>query len=114
MKDLFDHQDLLQTKFTGGTVVHLYCGGPMTGDQAKQLIHTITDNYTLPYVSISPVVTLCPTHGYLDHPADVCPHCGQSTNKMQRITGYVRDTRFWNPGKKSEFSDRNQFQDFMI
>ena len=114
MKDLFDHQDLLQTKFTGGTVVHLYCGGPMTGDQAKQLIHTITDNYTLPYVSISPVVTLCPTHGYLDHPADVCPHCGQSTNKMQRITGYVRDTRFWNPGKKSEFSERNQFQDFMI
>lgn len=114
MKDLFDHQDLLQTKFTGGTVVHLYCGGPMTGDQAKQLIHTITDNYTLPYVSISPVVTLCPTHGYLDHPADVCPYCGQSTNKMQRITGYVRDTRFWNPGKKSEFSDRNQFQDFMI
>lgn len=114
MKDLFDHQDLLQTKFTGGTVVHLYCGGPMTGDQAKQLIHTITDNYTLPYVSISPVVTLCPTHGYLDHPADVCPYCGQSTNKMQRITGYVRDTRFWNPGKKSEFSERNQFQDFMI
>lgn len=114
MKDLFDHQDLLQTKFTGGTVVHLYCGGPMTGDQAKQLIHTITDNYTLPYVSISPVVTLCPTHGYLDHPADVCPYCGQSTNKMQRITGYVRDTRFWNPGKKSEFSDRNQFQDFII
>lgn len=114
MKDLFDHQDLLQTKFTGGTVVHLYCGGPMTGNQAKQLIHTITDNYTLPYVSISPVVTLCPTHGYLDHPADVCPYCGQSTNKMQRITGYVRDTRFWNPGKKSEFSDRNQFQDFMI
>lgn len=114
MKDLFDHQDLLQTRFTGGTVVHLYCGGPMTGDQAKQLIHTITDNYTLPYVSISPVVTLCPTHGYLDHPADVCPYCGQSTNKMQRITGYVRDTRFWNPGKKSEFSERNQFQDFMI
>ena len=114
VKDLFDHQDELQVKFTGGTVVHLYCGGPMQGCQAKHIIKTAFQRYSLPYVSISPVVTLCPTHGYLEKPADKCPHCGSETRKMQRITGYVRDTRFWNPGKKSEFSDRNQFQDFMI
>ncbi len=86
----------------------------MQGCQAKHIIKTAFQRYSLPYVSISPVVTLCPTHGYLEKPADKCPHCGSETRKMQRITGYVRDTRFWNPGKKSEFSDRNQFQDFMI
>lgn len=114
MKELFEHQDDLQCQFTGGTVVHLYCGGPMQGNQAQYIIKTAFNKHKLPYVSISPVVTLCPTHGYLDKPTDTCPYCGQSTNKMQRITGYVRDTRFWNPGKKSEFSDRNQFQDFII
>lgn len=114
IKELFDHQDALQTQFTGGTVVHLYCGGPMLGNQAKQLIKTICNNYSLPYVSISPLITLCPEHGQLTTAVDTCPICGKETHKMQRITGYVRDTRYWNPGKKSEFSDRNQFQDFMI
>lgn len=114
IKELFDHQDALQTQFTGGTVVHLYCGGPMQGDQAKQLIKTICNNYSLPYVSISPLITLCEEHGQMTTAVDKCPICGRETHKMQRITGYVRDTRYWNPGKKSEFSDRNQFQDFMI
>lgn len=114
MKELFEHQDDLQCQFTGGTVVHLYCGGPMQWNQAQYIIKTAFNKHKLPYVSISPVVTLCPTHGYLDKPTETCPYCGQSTNKMQRITGYVRDTRFWNPGKKSEFSDRNQFQDFIV
>jgi len=114
IKELFDHQDELQTQFTGGTVVHIYCGGPMLGNQAKQMIKTICNNYSLPYISISPLITLCPDHGQLTTAVDTCPICGKETRKMQRITGYVRDTRFWNPGKKSEFSDRNQFQDFMI
>ena len=114
VKDMFDHQDDLQIKFTGGTVVHIYCGGPLLGDQAKQLIKTIVNNYQLPYISISPVVTLCEEHGQLDKSYTECPICHKKVTTMQRITGYVRDTRFWNPGKKSEYSDRNQFQDFMI
>lgn len=114
MKDLFDNQDELQCKFTGGTVVHLYCGGPMSGTQAKHLIRTICTNYSLPYVSISPVVTLCEEHGQLPNKSDTCPKCGRPTSQLQRITGYIRDTRYWNPGKKSEYSDRKQFQDFVI
>lgn len=114
MKDLFDNQDELQCKFTGGTVVHLYCGGPMSGTQAKHIIRTICTNYSLPYVSISPVVTLCEEHGQLPTKSDTCPKCGRPTSQLQRITGYIRDTRYWNPGKKSEYSDRKQFQDFVI
>lgn len=114
MKDLFDNQDELQCKFTGGTVVHLYCGGPMSGTQAKHLIRTICTNYSLPYVSISPVVTLCEEHGQLPTKSDTCPKCGRPTSQLQRITGYIRDTRYWNPGKKSEYSDRKQFQEFVI
>lgn len=114
VKELFDHQDDLQVEFTGGTVVHLYCGGPISGAQSKYLIKTIFQNYKLPYASISPVITLCPTHGNVGANSDVCPICGEQTNHLQRITGYVRDTRYWNPGKKSEYSDRNQFQDFLL
>lgn len=114
MKDLFDNQDELQCKFTGGTVVHLYCGGPMSGTQAKHIIRTICTNYSLPYVSISPVVTLCEEHGQLPTKSDTCPKCGRPTSQLQRITGYIRDTRYWNPGKKSEYSDRKQFQEFVI
>lgn len=114
MKELFDHQDDLQCKFTGGTVVHLYCGGPLQPNQAKHIIKTICSNYSLPYISISPVVTLCPDHGQIDHKVDKCPFCGKDTKQLQRITGYIRDTRFWNPGKKSEYSDRTQFTYFSI
>lgn len=114
VKELFDHQDDLQCKFTGGTVVHLYCGGPMSSAQAKHLIRTICTNYSLPYISISPIVTLCPEHGQLPQKADYCPHCGKKTTQLQRITGYIRDTQYWNPGKKSEYSDRVQFQNFNI
>ena len=108
IKDLFDHQDELQCKFTGGTVVHLYCDGPMSGAQAKSLVKSICTNYKLPYISLSPLITICPEHGQLNKPHEKCPLCGAETKMLQRITGYIRDVKNWNPGKKSEFQDRKQ------
>jgi len=114
VKELFDHQDELQCKFTGGTVVHMYCGGPMSAAQAKHLVRTIFENYSLPYISISPVVTLCEDHGHLNNNYDYCPKCGKKTTQLQRITGYIRDTKYWNKGKKSEYADRQQFREYNI
>ncbi len=110
IKELFDHQNDLQTKFTGGTVIHCYLEGPITGKQAKQIIKTVMNDYSAPYVSLSPLNAICPDHGLLMRSYDICPICGKETELYQRITGYIRNVRNYNPGKKSEFLDRKQIK----
>ena len=110
IKELFDHQNDLQTKFTGGTVIHCYLEGPITGKQAKQLIRTVMNEYSAPYVSLSPLNAICPEHGLLMRSSDICPTCGKETEMYQRITGYIRNIKNFNPGKKSEFKDRKQIK----
>ena len=108
IKALLDHQDSLQVKMTGGTVVHLYLAQGISGEQAKHIIRHVCENYSLPYVSLSPLICYCPKHGVLDHVVEACPHCGGVTKYMQRITGYIRDVDNYNPGKLQEFKDRKQ------
>lgn len=108
IEQLLDHQDSLQVKMTGGTVVHIYLAHGITGEQAKQIVRHTCENYSLPYISLSPVICYCPTCGPLDAPTDTCPHCGGVTKYMQKITGYIRDVDNYNPGKLQEFKDRRQ------
>ena len=110
LKELFDHQNDLQVKFTGGTVVHVYLEGPISGEQAKSVVRAICTNYRVPYISLSPLNTICPNHGLLMQSADRCPECGEETEKFQRITGYIRNTKYFNAGKYAEFEDRNQMK----
>ena len=105
---LLDHQDSLQVKMTGGTVVHLYLAQGISGKQAKQIVKHVCENYSLPYISLSPIICYCPECGVLETPTDKCPHCGGVTKYMQRITGYIRDVDNYNPGKLQEFNDRKQ------
>ena len=105
---LLDHQDSLQTKMTGGTVVHLYLAKGISGEQAKQIVRHTCENYSLPYLSLSPIICYCPNCGVIEEPVDKCPHCGGITKYMQRITGYIRDVDNYNPGKLQEFNDRKQ------
>lgn len=105
---LLDHQDSLQVKMTGGTVVHLYLAKGISGKQAKSIVKHTCENYALPYISLSPVICYCPDCGVIAEPIDVCPHCGGITHYMQRITGYIRDVDNYNPGKLQEFRDRKQ------
>ena len=60
IKQLFDHQDDLQVMFTGGTVVHVYLEGPISGRQAQKIVKSICETYKVPYVSLSPLNTICP------------------------------------------------------
>lgn len=108
IKALLDHQDSLQVKMTGGTVVHLYLAQGISGGQAKSIVKHVCENYSLPYISLSPIICYCPDHGVLDEVAESCPHCGGVTKYMQRITGYIRDVDNYNPGKLQEFKDRKQ------
>lgn len=108
IQQLFDHQEDLQISYTGGTVVHIFLGGSISGDQAKYIVKTVCEKYKVPYVSISPLNRYCPNHGYIEEIVDKCPKCGTEVELYQRITGYLRKVEYFNSGKKCEFAERNQ------
>lgn len=104
----FKHQEELQTQFTGGTVIHVWEEGAITGEQAKAIVKAMCENYRVPYISLSPISRYCDEHGYISEKVDKCPYCKQRLKKYQRITGYLRCVDNFNRGKKAEFSDRVQ------
>lgn len=104
----FAHQNDLQTQFTGGTVIHIWEEGAITGEQAKAVIKSVLTNYEVPYVSLSPISRYCDTHGYIADRVDKCPICKARLRKYQRITGYLRCVDNYNRGKAAEFKDRVQ------
>lgn len=108
IKETFDHQENLQIMFTGGTVIHIYTNGAISGETAKDIIKTVCSEYKVPYVSISPLNRYCPEHGYIADKVDECPICHAPLKKYQRITGYLRCVDNFNDGKKAEFNERNQ------
>jgi len=73
-----DLQDNLQTKYTGGTVLHGYLGERLpNGDAAKKLVQKIVNNYRLPYFTITPTFSICPKHGYIAGEHKFCPKCDE-------------------------------------
>ncbi len=72
--EVLDHQDSLQTKFTGGTVVHLFLGEKIDDiDVVKTLVKKIAGNYSLPYFTLTPTFSICPIHGYISGEHKYCP-----------------------------------------
>ncbi len=108
--ELLDHQDDLQTKYTGGTVVHIYAGERINDTTTmKNLVKKICENYHLPYFTFSPTFSVCPTHGYITGEHETCPHCGDECEIYSRIVGYIRPVKQWNNGKRAEFKNRKTF-----
>lgn len=74
--EALDKQDRLQTKYTGGTVLHLYMGQKISsGEACKAFVKNVLTNYNLPYISITPVYSICPKHGYIAGEHKFCPIC---------------------------------------
>ena len=72
--EVLDHQDSLQTKFTGGTVVHLFLGEKIDDiEVVKSLVKKIAENYALPYFTLTPTFSICPIHGYISGEHKFCP-----------------------------------------
>jgi anaerobic ribonucleoside-triphosphate reductase len=104
-------QDQLQTKYTGGTVLHIYLGEEITDiATVKGLIKKIVTNFRLPYVTLSPTFSVCPSHGYLSGEQQKCPICDEETEVYSRVVGYLRPTKQWNSGKQAEFGLRKTFK----
>jgi ribonucleoside-triphosphate reductase len=111
--DLFealDHQDNLQTKYTGGTVLHAFLGEKIDSEeQVKNLIKKAFETYSLPYLSITPTFSICPDHGYLDGEIETCPKCNKTCEVYSRVVGYLRPVKQWNDGKQSEYILRKEY-----
>lgn len=120
--DLFKalkHQEKLQEKYTGGTVFHIFLGEKMPDlEMVKYLIKKVLSSFRLPYITLTPTFSVCPTHGYLYGEHRQCPKCqevGETTQceVFSRIVGYIRPVEQWNDGKQSEFSDRKLFDSIL-
>ncbi len=114
-EDIFEAlelQDRLQTKYTGGTVLHGFLGERVTDvETCKELVKKIAYNYRLPYFTITPTFSICNDHGYISGEHEKCPTCGNACEIFSRVVGYHRPVNNWNLGKKEEFKDRIAFNE---
>jgi len=114
--DLFEAVDLqnpLQTKYTGGTVMHAFLGERLpSGKEAKVLVKKIFEKSEMPYLSITPTFSVCPNHGYLSGEHFTCPKCliEQPCEVYSRVVGYLRPVQQWNKGKVSEYARRKVYK----
>jgi len=108
--EVLNNQDHIQTKYTGGTVLHIYGGERIeNSDIIKHLVRKICNGYHLPYFTFTPTFSICPNHGYLNGEIALCPKCRSKTEIYSRVTGYLRPISQWNVGKQEEFKDRTNF-----
>ncbi|HPX51778.1 MAG TPA: ribonucleoside triphosphate reductase [Candidatus Pacearchaeota archaeon] len=114
--DIFEEiklQDDIQCKYTGGTVEHIFVGEELSDiETVKSLVRKIFENNRLPYITITPTFSICPTHGYIAGKHFHCPKCAieQPCEVYSRVVGYLRPVSQWNEGKQQEFKDRKEFK----
>ncbi|MGV9001823.1 MAG: ribonucleoside triphosphate reductase [Candidatus Saccharimonadaceae bacterium] len=108
--ELLDLQDELQTKYTGGTVVHFFLGERVDDpEMVKKLVKIICQKYRLPYFTFSPTFSICPNHGYIKGEQETCDRCEAPCEIYSRVVGFLTPTHRWNNGKKAEFGMRSTF-----
>jgi ribonucleoside-triphosphate reductase len=106
--EILDHQDEFQTRYTGGTVVHVYVGEAIEETATvKEFVKSVCSNYRLPYFTLTPTFSVCPSHGYLVGKQLTCPTCGLDCEVYSRVVGYLRPVSQWNVGKQAEFGERS-------
>ncbi len=116
--DLFEAlqiQDELQTRYTGGTTFHIFLGESISSvASVKKLVLKVCEQFRLPYFTITPTFSICPSHGYISGENYNCPICeaeGKQTTceVYSRVVGYIRPIDQWNAGKQEEFKERKVF-----
>lgn len=108
--EALEHQEELQSKYTGGTVLHLYMNEAMSSAATcKELVRRALSTFRLPYLTITPTFSICPTHGYLSGEHTECARCGQACEVWTRVMGYFRPVASFNIGKQGEHAERTFF-----
>lgn len=115
---VLEEQEILQGKYTGGTVLHLYMGERISDAEAcKQLVRRSLTAFKVPYITITPTFSICPVHGYLSGENFTCPRCAEANPAAEpqecevwtRVMGYFRPVKSFNIGKKGEYFERTPF-----
>jgi len=90
-------QDTLQTKYSGGTVIHMFTGERLEKEAVKNLIKKVTDNFHLPYITLTPTFSICNKHGYLSGDHEYCPKCdaeiGYNEHKIESLPVIVEQKK---------------------
>ncbi|HOX92575.1 MAG TPA: anaerobic ribonucleoside-triphosphate reductase, partial [Spirochaetales bacterium] len=74
--DALDHQEALQSRYTGGTVFHMFLGEAVEDWRAvRDLVKAVSYRYRIPYYTVSPTFSVCPVHGYISGEHFSCPKC---------------------------------------
>lgn len=116
--EALERQDELQTRYTGGTVLHLYMSERVSTSAAcRALVRRALENHRLPYVTVTPTFSICPAHGYLAGEHATCPRCAAADptappvtcEVWTRVMGYHRPVSSFNIGKKGEHAERVPF-----
>ena len=83
--EALDLQSTLQTKYTGGTVLHLYMGQRISSAKVgRGIVRKVLPTYRLPYVTITPTFSVCPKHGYISGEHKFCPICDEEKKAEKR------------------------------
>ncbi len=109
--EVLDLQDDLQSRYTGGTVLHGFVGEKINNIEGlKSLIRLICQNYKIPYFTITPTFSVCPNCGYIAGEHSFCSKCESECEVYSRVVGYLRPVKQWNKGKKEEFKERRTYK----
>jgi anaerobic ribonucleoside-triphosphate reductase len=83
--EALEHQNDLQRKYTGGTVLHLYMAQRITdAASCRKLVRRVLERFSLPYITITPTFSICPHHGYLPGEHAFCPKCDEERLEQKR------------------------------
>jgi anaerobic ribonucleoside-triphosphate reductase len=107
--EALQHQEPLQSMYTGGTVFHVFLGEAMPDMQTVKKLLKKMCQFKIPYYSFTPSFSICPEHGYLKGEQTRCPHCNSETEVYSRVVGYLRPVSQYNLGKQKEFQARKKF-----
>ncbi len=90
--EALDLQSTLQTKYTGGTVLHLYMGQRISSAKVcRDIVKRVLTNYRLPYLTITPTFSICPKHGYISGEHKYCPICDEEKKAAKRAAMSRKD-----------------------
>jgi ribonucleoside-triphosphate reductase len=124
--EALEKQEILQTKYTGGTVLHLYMGERISsGDACKKMMKRALSNYSLPYVTVTPTFSISPINGYIAGEHFFDPIYDQQNGLSDespkedrvecevwtRVMGYFRPVTSFNTGKQGEYKERVTFRE---
>jgi len=116
--DLFEaleHQNRLQTLYTGGTVFHIFLGERLRSwKAAASLVRKVAETSRVPYFTLTPTFSVCPTHGYISGEHVKCPTCSAKCEVYSRVVGYLRPVNQWNDGKQAEYKIRKTFDRVVV